>query len=121
VFAPVAHPSDHEVPHLKGDLVASRRKLDEEEIRGRIGELPGWEILQGKLHREFRFDDFVAAFSFMTSLALVAEKLDHHPEWFNVYNRVVVDLTTHDARGISEKDFEFAAAASKIWGKRPGK
>ncbi len=60
------------------------------------------------LHREYRFPDFVAAFGFMTSAALAAESINHHPEWKNVYNRVVVDLTTHDAGGITEKDLELA-------------
>jgi 4a-hydroxytetrahydrobiopterin dehydratase len=90
------------------------RKLTEEEILQRLAALPDWTIADGKLHREFVFDGFVAAFAFMTALALVAERMDHHPEWFNVYNRVVIDLTTHDAGGLSEKDFEFAAAASRL-------
>jgi 4a-hydroxytetrahydrobiopterin dehydratase len=89
-------------------------KLSEQEIREKLAQMRDWEIRDGKLHREFRFDDFVGAFRFMTALALVAEKMDHHPEWFNVYNRVVVDLTTHDAGGISEKDFAFAARASEL-------
>ena len=65
--------------------------------------------MDGKLHRDFRFPDFVTAFGFMTSVALRAESMNHHPEWFNVYNRVAVDLTTHDARGISQSDFDLAA------------
>jgi 4a-hydroxytetrahydrobiopterin dehydratase len=73
-----------------------------------------WVIEAGKLHREFQFTDFVAAFGFMTEAALVAEKLNHHPEWFNVYRTVRVDLTTHDADGISVRDFELAAAMNAI-------
>jgi 4a-hydroxytetrahydrobiopterin dehydratase len=89
-------------------------KLTDDQIRSRLDGLPEWELREGKLHREFEFDGFVSAFAFMTALALVAERMDHHPEWFNVYNRVVIDLSTHDAGGISTKDFEFAEAASAL-------
>jgi 4a-hydroxytetrahydrobiopterin dehydratase len=71
-------------------------------------DLAGWTLAAGKLHRELRFADFGAAFAFMARVALWAEKHDHHPEWFNVYNRVVVDLTTHDAGGVSERDLRLA-------------
>jgi len=84
--------------------------LDETEINARLATLSGWSLRNGKLAREFRFADFNAAFAFMTRVALRAEQLDHHPEWFNVYNRVVVELTTHDAGGITDKDFTLAAA-----------
>jgi 4a-hydroxytetrahydrobiopterin dehydratase len=94
--------------------MARPQKLSEEEIRSQLKQVAGWEIVDGKLHREFRFDDFVAAFGFMTSLALRAEAKNHHPEWFNVYNRVVIDLTTHDAGGITVLDFELAAAANEL-------
>ncbi len=67
-----------------------------------------WSVLEGKLHKQFKFHDFVTAFGFMSQAALVAERLNHHREWFNVYNTVVVDLTTHDASGISERDFVLA-------------
>ncbi len=83
-------------------------KLSESEIRAALIELGGWTLLHGKLHRENTFSDFVHAFGFMSSAALVAESLGHHPEWTNVYNRVTVDLTTHDAGGITEKDVELA-------------
>ncbi len=73
-----------------------------------LAELPGWSLRDGKLHRELRFEDFVAAFGFMSRVAIVAEKLDHHPEWSNVWNRVVVDLVTHDAGGITALDLELA-------------
>ncbi|HEV7558672.1 MAG TPA: 4a-hydroxytetrahydrobiopterin dehydratase [Kofleriaceae bacterium] len=89
-------------------------KLTESDVSKRLTSIPGWTVASGKLHREFKFDDFVAAFGFMTSCALVAEKSDHHPEWFNVYNRVTVDLSTHDAGGITDKDFALAAAMSKL-------
>ena len=73
-----------------------------------------WSVINGKLHAEFRFTDFVSAFGFMAASALVAERMNHHPEWFNVYNRVVVDLTTHDAGGLTTLDFELAAAMSAL-------
>jgi 4a-hydroxytetrahydrobiopterin dehydratase len=85
-------------------------KLSDAEIQARLGKLSGWTVNNGKLHRELQFADFVQAFGFMTRCALLAEKRDHHPEWFNVYNKVFIDLTTHDAGGISAKDFELAAA-----------
>ncbi len=70
----------------------------------------GWTIEAGKLHREFRFADFSQAFAFMTRAALLAEQMNHHPEWYNVYNRVRVDLTTHDAGGVTELDLRMAEA-----------
>ena len=88
-------------------------KLSEDEIQSRLSGLSGWEYVDGKLHREFEFPDFVAAFGFMASVALIAERMDHHPEWFNVYNRVRIDLATHDAGGVTELDFALAAAASE--------
>jgi 4a-hydroxytetrahydrobiopterin dehydratase len=89
-------------------------QLTDDQIRSRLDGLPEWELREGKLHREFEFDGFVSAFAFMTALALIAERMDHHPEWFNVYNRVVIDLSTHDVGGISAKDFELAGAASAL-------
>ena len=67
-----------------------------------------WLIENGKLHKEFKFKSFIRAFGWMTQMAIWAEKLKHHPEWFNVYNKVKVDLVTHDVNGISELDFELA-------------
>lgn len=86
------------------------RALSADEINARLAALDGWALENGKLHREFVFANFIEAFGFMTSAALVAEKMDHHPEWSNVYNRVAVDLTTHDADGVTELDLELAAA-----------
>lgn len=84
-------------------------KLDSSDVHKRVSQLEGWELVDGKLHREFKFGSFVEAFGFMASAALEAEKMNHHPEWFNVYSKVSVDLTTHDAGGITELDFELAA------------
>jgi len=69
---------------------------------------PDWDLVSGKLHRELTFANFIDAFGFMASIAIVAEKLDHHPEWSNVYNRVTVDLTTHDVGGITTQDLDLA-------------
>jgi 4a-hydroxytetrahydrobiopterin dehydratase len=92
-------------------------RLSESEIRSALRKLRGWKIIDGKLHREFKFPDFIHAFGFMTSCALVAEAMGHHPEWSNVYNRLTVDLSTHDAGGISTKDFELAGKMNALYPK----
>ncbi len=92
------------------------KKLTDVQIQENLTQVDGWTIENGKLHKEFQFDNFVSAFGFMTQLALVAESLNHHPEWFNVYNRVTIDLTTHDAGGISDLDFQWAKQADAISG-----
>ena len=84
------------------------QKLSDSELQAALTGLPGWKIDQGKLHREYKFADFIHAFGFMATAALAIEKMGHHPEWFNVYNRVTVDLTTHDAQGITQKDVDLA-------------
>jgi 4a-hydroxytetrahydrobiopterin dehydratase len=96
--------------------MARPRALDAETIAERLNTLPDWSLADGKLHRELRFADFVEAFAFMTRVALVAEKMDHHPEWSNVYATVVVDLTTHDAGGITDLDFALAAEMDRATG-----
>ena len=75
-----------------------------------------WTIENDKLHKDFQFANFIEAFGFMTRVALVAESLNHHPEWFNVYRKVSVDLTTHEAGGITELDFQLAAEMEKLAG-----
>jgi 4a-hydroxytetrahydrobiopterin dehydratase len=89
-------------------------KLDAHEVAKRLTQLAGWTVQAGKLHREYRFTDFVQAFGFMARAALVAERMNHHPEWFNVWSTVRIDLTTHDAGGITAKDFELAAAMERL-------
>lgn len=89
-------------------------KMTDSEVRASLEGLVGWTVKNGKLHREYKFADFVHAFGFMATAAIAIEKMNHHPEWFNVYNRVTVDLTTHDAGGISSKDFELAAVLDGI-------
>ncbi len=89
-------------------------KLTAAELDAELAKFPAWSLKGGRLHREIKFEDFVEAFAFMTSVALVAEATNHHPEWFNVYNKVVIDLTTHDAGGISTRDFKLARAIDKL-------
>ena len=81
-----------------------------------VAELPAWQVVAGQpaIRRQFTFADFNAAFGFMTRVAILAEKADHHPEWSNVYNRVSVELTTHDAGGISERDFQLAERINQL-------
>lgn len=83
-------------------------KLTQEELGAALARLPAWGLLNGKLHREYRFADFIHAFGFMATAAIAIEKMNHHPEWFNVWNKVVVDLTTHDSGGITAKDVDLA-------------
>ncbi len=89
-------------------------KLTESEIATALTKLSGWKLEGGKLHREYKFADFVAAFGFMTGAALVAQAMDHHPEWFNVWNSVRVDLSTHDAGGITALDVKLAHAMEEL-------
>ena len=88
------------------------KKLDADARAAALKELPQWREAEGRdaIIRSFRFKDFNAAFGFMTRVALLAEKMDHHPEWFNVYNKVEVTLTTHDAGGVSDNDIVMAKA-----------
>jgi 4a-hydroxytetrahydrobiopterin dehydratase len=96
--------------------MARPSKLDDEEVERELSSCQGWCVIDGKLHRSFHFADFNEAFGFMTRAALVAETLNHHPEWLNVYDRVVVDLVTHDAHGITLLDFELARAMNRLAG-----
>lgn len=91
-------------------------KLESTDIAHRLQSLPGWEHKDGKLHRGFVFPDFAEAFRFMTGVAAEAERLQHHPEWSNVYNRVTMDLVTHDAGGITALDFELASRVQVLAG-----
>jgi 4a-hydroxytetrahydrobiopterin dehydratase len=88
--------------------MARRTKLDEATLLTELRGLPEWSYVDGKLRRELRFPDFVTAFGFMARVALCAERLDHHPEWSNVYGTVRIDLVTHDCGGISVLDLELA-------------
>jgi 4a-hydroxytetrahydrobiopterin dehydratase len=103
------------------EITMSRAKLTEQEIQSSLDALNAsaaspWKVLDDKLHKEFQFKDFNEAFGFMARAALVAESMDHHPEWFNVYRSVRVDLATHDAGGITELDFSLAGRMETIAG-----
>ncbi len=94
------------------------QKASEDEIQAFVADHSSWRIDDGKLSREFVFHDFSEAFGFMSEVALIAERSNHHPEWFNVYNKVLVHLTTHEAGGITERDLELAKAMDRIASKK---
>src|SRR3954471_24457527 len=89
--------------------------LSKEEIATRMTKVSGWKLEENNISRSFKFQDFVNAFAFMTQVALEAEKLNHHPEWSNVYNTVHIKLSTHDAKGLTELDFRLAEKTDKIF------
>lgn len=88
--------------------------LDDATIRDRLSGLQGWSLQDGKIHREYRFDDFSAAFGFLSRVALLAEKHNHHPDIQNSYSRVVLDLVSHDAGGVTDADLEMAGAIQAL-------
>jgi len=92
----------------------ARTKLSEEQLSAAMAELSGWSVKDGKLHKDYRFPDFVHAFGFMATSAIAIEAMNHHPEWFNVWNQVRVDLTTHDAGGITQNDVDLARKLDSI-------
>jgi len=92
------------------------QKLSDAEIQQHLESLKGWSLLNGKLHQAFECKDFAAAFGKMTQVALAAESMNHHPEWSNVWNKVVIDLNTHSVKGISSLDFQLAAKIDEIFG-----
>jgi 4a-hydroxytetrahydrobiopterin dehydratase len=96
------------------------QKLSEQEIEREVNKLQGWKVVSGKLNRTFEFESFVEAFGFMTKIAMEAEKMNHHPEWFNVYNKVKVDLVTHDVNGISNYDIKLAGIINHLYGADKG-
>jgi 4a-hydroxytetrahydrobiopterin dehydratase len=86
------------------------------ELQTELAAVPGWALEGDRIRREFRFVDFVEAFGFMTSVALLAERANHHPEWNNVYNRVCVELTTHEAGGLTHRDIALAREIDQLIG-----
>lgn len=86
-------------------------KLSDSEVAGKLTELVGWELMGQSIEKDFEFADFKSAFGFMSRLAEVAESLNHHPDWSNTYNKVHISLTSHEAKGLTDKDFSFALAA----------
>jgi 4a-hydroxytetrahydrobiopterin dehydratase len=91
-------------------------RLSHDDVELRLGEIPGWGIADGALHREIEFRNFVEAFGFMAMVAIEAEKLNHHPNWSNVWNKVVIDITSHSEGGISELCFQLATAVNRALG-----
>lgn len=89
-------------------------RLSENDIIEELKNLPGWSVVNEKLHKEFQFESFNQAFGFMTRAAMEIEKMNHHPEWFNVYNRLTVELTTHDAGGITKNDVNLAKILNSL-------
>ena len=95
-------------------MPARIEKLEEGALQSGLADLGEWALDGGKLFREFAFDDFNQAFGFMTRVALVAESMNHHPDWSNVYDRVRIHLTTHEAGGLTQRDLDLAARISAL-------
>ena len=89
-------------------------KLTDEQIKKELTSLTGWSVMNGKIHKDFVFTDFVEAFGFMSKAAIHIEKMNHHPEWFNVYNKIRIYLTTHDAGGITQNDINLARILNSL-------
>jgi 4a-hydroxytetrahydrobiopterin dehydratase len=89
-------------------------RLSQEDIEEELKDLQGWSVVNEKLHKEFLFDNFNQAFGFMTRSAMEIEKMNHHPEWFNAYNRIIIELTTHDAGGITKNDVNLAKILNSL-------
>ena len=89
-------------------------RLSQAEIEQELKNLQGWKIVNEKLHKEFQFESFNQAFGFMTRAAMEIEKMNHHPEWFNVYNKITIELTTHDAGGITKNDVNLAKILNSL-------
>jgi 4a-hydroxytetrahydrobiopterin dehydratase len=98
-------------------MCARYERLDDKQIQEELGRLEGWAINQGSLSKSFKFSNFVTAFGFMTQVALEAEKMDHHPDWTNTYNKVQINLLTHDASGITINDVKLANIIESIFKK----
>ena len=92
----------------------SLAKLSDEQIEKELTSLSGWSVVNGKLHKDFVFQDFIEAFGFMSKASMHIEKMNHHPEWFNVYNKLKVDLVTHDADGITQNDINLARILNSL-------
>ena len=89
-------------------------RLSQTDIDEELKNLAGWSVVNEKLHKEFQFDSFNQAFGFMTRAAMEIEKMNHHPEWFNVYNKITIELTTHDAGGITKNDVNLAKILNSL-------
>ena len=89
-------------------------RLSQIDIDEELKNISGWNVVNEKLHKEFQFDSFNQAFGFMTRAAMEIEKMNHHPEWFNVYNKIIIELTTHDAGGITKNDVNLAKILNSL-------
>jgi 4a-hydroxytetrahydrobiopterin dehydratase len=94
----------------------SKGRLSKQETAVGLRNLDGWSLVKRNLHRMFEFKDFTQAFAFMKRVALAADRMDHHPNWSNAYNKVIIDLSTHSAGGLTKIDFELAKKIQKIHG-----
>jgi 4a-hydroxytetrahydrobiopterin dehydratase len=99
-----------------GEDLMRAEKLSDADIQKNLRTVSGWTLVNGKLHKQFECKDFVTAFGRMTQVALVAEWMNHHPEWLNVWNKVIIDLNTHSVQGISNLDFQLAEKINEIFG-----
>jgi 4a-hydroxytetrahydrobiopterin dehydratase len=99
------------------EVFMAATKLSKHEVAAELRKLSGWTVVSGNLHRVFEFKDFSAAFGFMTRVAIAAEKMDHHPDWSNSWNKVTVDLCTHSAGGLTQNDFDLARKIQQIHGR----
>jgi 4a-hydroxytetrahydrobiopterin dehydratase len=95
----------------------SSGKLSKQEVAAGLSKLDGWHLVKGSLHRRFEFKDFTQAFGFMKRVALAADRMNHHPDWSNAYNKVTINLSTHSVGGLTKNDFELAGKIQKIHGK----
>jgi 4a-hydroxytetrahydrobiopterin dehydratase len=103
------------LPNVPEERAMPAKKLSEAEVKEHLAHAKGWSLVNGKLHRAFECKDFISAFGNMTRVALVAESMNHHPEWFNVWNKVIIDLNTHSVSGISDYDFKLAEKINEIF------
>ena len=94
----------------------TRGKLSKQEVAAGLSKLDGWSLVKGNLHRIFEFKDFRQAFGFMKRVAVAADRMDHHPDWSNSWNKVTVDLSTHSAGGLTKNDFDLAGKMQQFFG-----
>jgi 4a-hydroxytetrahydrobiopterin dehydratase len=94
----------------------TKGKLSKQDVAAGLSKLDGWRLVKRNLHRTFEFKDFRQAFGFMKRVAVAADRMDHHPDWSNAYNKVTIDLSTHSAGGLTKNDFELARKIQKIHG-----
>jgi 4a-hydroxytetrahydrobiopterin dehydratase len=95
----------------------NKGKLSKREVLAGLSKLDGWARVKGNLHRVFEFKDFTRAFGFMKRVAVAADRMNHHPDWSNAYNKVTIDLSTHSAGGLTKDDFELARKIQRIYGR----